>query len=90
MAVTNNAYNNQRHIFGDMATRFYNLTGTGSGDTFTVSIPSGDMLSVDVQPTTSISVGATWAAGSTQGTTLITFAASGAWSAVVQVISRAG
>jgi len=92
MAITVNSSftSGQRHVIGDLSTRFYNLTGTGTADTFTVPFPAGDVLSVDCQPTTNVSIGATWAAGTAPNTTLVTFVASGAWTAVIQVIARAG
>ncbi len=97
MAVTQNTANypaseaQKRHIIGDLVSRFYNLTGTGTADTFNVPFPAGDIFSIDCQPTTNVSIGATWAAqsGNPQAST-VTFTASGAWTAIVQVISRVG
>lgn len=71
-----------RHIVGDLAVRFFTLSG-GNGDTLSVTGIS-DILNVTVTPTTAISVGATWT-GST-----VTFVTGGAWAGTAAVYSRVG
>lgn len=74
-----------RHIFGDVAIRFFNLTGSGTtGDTLTVSGVT-NILQVVVSPTT----GATAFLVSVVGN-VITFTVTGAWTATVAVYSRVG
>lgn len=71
-----------RHIIGDLAIRFYQLSGT-NGDTLTVPGTS-QILHVDPTPTTAIDLAATVSGN------VITFVSAGAWAANVAVISRTG
>ncbi len=71
-----------RHIVGDLAVRFFTLSGT-NGDTLTVP-GVADIQFVGCTPTTAIAFGATWS-GST-----ITFVTSGAFAGTVAVYSRVG
>lgn len=74
-----------RHVIGDLAVRFFNLTGSGTtGDTLTVSGVS-DILQVVVSPLT----GATAFLVAISGN-VITFTVTGAWTATVAVYSRVG
>jgi hypothetical protein len=83
MAVLQSTLANQyRHVIGDMVIRFFTLAGN-NGDTF-VYPGAGDILEVNVAPTTAVAVGVTWS-GNT-----ITFVTSGAWAASVSVIARVG
>jgi hypothetical protein len=85
MAALNPTNSPYRHIIGDLAVRFYNLTGSGTtGDT--LLIPGiTDILDVTVTPVT----GATAFLTSWTGNT-ITFTVTGAWTATVAVFSRVG
>lgn len=78
LSPTNSPY---RHI-GDLAVRFFNLSGT-NGDTLTVNGIT-DILLVIATPTTAIAIGATWTGN------VITFVTAGAWAGTVAVISRVG
>lgn len=71
-----------RHILGDLAVRYFTLSGN-NGDTLTVNGIS-QVLQVTVTPTTAISVGATVSGN------VVTFVTSGAWAATVGVFSRVG
>lgn len=79
LTPTNSPY---RHIIGDLAVRFFNISGT-NGDTLTVS-GIADILDVVCTPTTAIAFGATWAQN------VVTFITAGAFAGTVAVISRVG
>jgi len=82
MAALNATNTPQRHILGDLASRFFDLSGN-NGDTFTIPGISS-IRQVIITPTTAIAVGATWVGN------VITFISAGAWAARVGVLSREG
>lgn len=79
LSPTNSPY---RHVIGDLAVRFFTLSGT-NGDTLTVS-GIADILDVLCTPTTAIDLGATWTGN------VVTFVTAGAWAGTIAVVSRVG
>jgi len=76
-----------RHIIGDLATRFFNLTSVANNDTLTVA-GIQDILDVIITPNTT--AGAANAPAATWSGNVVTFLSGGAWGGTVQVISRVG
>lgn len=74
-----------RRVIGDLVERFYTVTGV---DTNTLTVTQQNIQQVVITPTTAVYVGCT-VTGAVNGS-VITFAASGAFTAKVGVISREG
>ena len=72
-----------RRILGDLAARVYTVTGVDA-DTLNVGPQQADIQMVVVTPTTTVYVGASYVGS------VITFHASGAFTAQVMVFSRVG